>query len=167
MLIRAESPEDIDAIRTVQLAAFGREMEAKLVDGLRGDVAPFISMVAEIDDEIVGHVLFTPVALPGRTDIVILSLAPIAVLPDRQGEGIGSELVHEGLVMCEHEGIDGVVALGGRNFYPRFGFRPAADFGLRTNFPVMQQEFLARELNKGAFDGAEGTVEYPPQFQNI
>ncbi|MDX1442363.1 MAG: N-acetyltransferase [Gammaproteobacteria bacterium] len=165
MLISAETPEDIEAIRTIQRAAFGRDYEADLVDSLRGDVEPFVSLVARIDDKPVGHILFTPVALPGTHDITILSVAPIAVLPDYQGDGVGSELVHEGLVMCEHEGVDGVVALGGRDFYPRFGFQPAADFGLRTNFPVMQEEFLARELTKDAFSEAEGTVEYPPQFQ--
>lgn len=167
MLIRAEKPEDHDAIRDIQRAAFNRETEANLVDALRGDVEPFISLVAEIDGKVVGHVLFTPVALPGKTDTTILSLAPIAVLPDRHGQGIGSELVQEGLVMCEHDGVDGVVTLGGREFYPAFGFRPAAEFGLRTNFPVMQTEFQARELTAGAFNGAEGTVEYPPQFQSI
>lgn len=164
MLVRAEKSDDIEAIRAVQKAAFGRDNEADLVDALRGSVKPFISLVAEIDGRIVGHLLFTPVALPGKTDLRIMSLAPIAVLPEFQGDGVGSEMVHEGMVMCEHEGVDGVVALGGRDFYPRFGFTAAAEFGLRTNFPVIQQEFQARELTRGAFADAEGTVEYPPQF---
>ena len=167
MLISNETPEDHAAIREIQRAAFSRDTEANLVDRLRGDVEPFISLVARIDDRPVGHILFTPVALPGKVDLTILSVAPIAVLPEYQGNGIGSELVQEGLVMCEHDGVDGVVALGGRDFYPRFGFRPAVEFGLRTGFPVMQQEFLVREITKGVFENASGTVEYPPQFQSV
>src|SRR5687768_576190 len=104
--IRTETPSDFDAIRTVNELAFGRPNEALLVDALREAARPFLSLVADVDGEIAGHICFTPVEVE-RADgskVGILGLAPMAVTPDRQNQGIGSKLVEAGLDACREAG---------------------------------------------------------------
>ena len=121
--IRHETPEDRQAIWTVNRSAFESDAEANLVDALRDGGYVEVSLVAEIDDEIVGHILFSRVAIITKVGTVeALSLAPMAVLPSRQRQGIGSRLVEAGLEACRDQGFKMVVVLGHPDFYPRFGF---------------------------------------------
>src|SRR5215510_15590554 len=131
LTIRAEKPEDIPAIHHINTAAFGRPNEADLVDALRQHNALTISLVAVKDGHLVGHIALSPVTITSDTaTIEALGLAPMAVLPDYQRRGIGSQLVEAGLTACHHTPYGVVVVLGHPHYSPRFGFTPATLHGI-------------------------------------
>lgn len=160
MEVRAEQPEDISAIRRVNVAAFGRENEADLVERLRG-AANTLSFVAVNAGQIVGHVFFSPVTTEGECDrdILMLGLAPMAVQPEYQRQGIGSRLIRHGLDVCRQSGCQAVVVLGHPDYYPRFGFIPAVQKGLKCEYPVPDEVFMVLELEPNALRECSGTVE--------
>lgn len=173
MEVRSEKPEDIAAIRRVNIAAFGREDEANLVDRLR-NVASTLSLVAvEAEqgeaEQIVGHIFFSPVAIEGEgaIDGLVLGLAPVAVLPDYQRQGIGSRLIRQGLAECAHVHCKAVVVLGHPEYYPRFGFIPAKQRGLKCEYPVPEEAFMVVELEQNALEGCGGTVKYCSEFNDL
>lgn len=166
MLIREERPVDRAAVYTLNTAAFGQPAEADLVDRLRDAAQPLISLVAEDDGAIVGHIMFTPVTLAGY-DERLMGLAPMAVVPGRQRSGIGSALVRAGLDACARLGAAAVVVLGHPEFYPRFGFSPAADFGIASEYDAPREAFMAIELRPGSLQRASGTISYHPAFSGL
>jgi putative acetyltransferase len=168
MEVRAEKPEDIEAVRRVNIAAFGRESEANLVEQLRGTDLTF-SFVAVESKQVVGHLFFSRVAIEGEytKDLLILGLAPVAVLPNYQRQGIGSSLIHYSLKECARFGAKGVVVLGSPVYYPRFGFTPAKEKGLRCEYAVPDEAFMVLELETGALKGCFGTVKYRSQFDKL
>jgi predicted N-acetyltransferase YhbS len=161
--VREETPEDQEAIREVNRQAFGREDEARLVDALRDGGYARLSLVAEKVGRVVGHVLFSdlPIVMQAGT-LHALALAPVAVLPDRQRQGIGSRLIQEGLRACAKAGHRAVVVLGHADYYPRFGF--SAGMAERLKSPFSGPAFMAMELTPGALEGVTGKVRYPPPF---
>jgi putative acetyltransferase len=163
LVVRAETAEDREAIREVNRLAFGGEGEARLVDALREGGHVRLSMVAERDGRVVGHILFSdlPIVSEART-VEALALAPLAVLPSDQRRGIGSALVEVGLRACREAGHRIVVVLGHPEFYPRFGF--SAGLAGRLGSPFPGPAFMAIELAPGALDGVDGAVQYPPPF---
>ncbi len=165
--VRGERTGDADAVRTVNERAFGRPNEAALVDALRGTRGA-ISLVAAIGDRIVGHILFTPVEIGQPADsIVAAGLAPMAVLPEHQRQGIGSQLVRAGLDACRRRGYRAVVVLGHPQYYPRFGFAPAGTRGLTCEWSAPPDAFMALELDAGALSGARGVVKFRPEFAGV
>jgi putative acetyltransferase len=160
--VRPERPGDEPAIRAVHERAFGRPQEGALVDALRAAGAHVVSLMAEDDGVVVGHVLFSPVGVevgdPG------LGLGPVGVVPDRQGLGLGSLLVHRGLAECRGRGHEVVVVLGAPGFYRRFGFVPASMHGLRSEYDVPVEAFMVAELVPCALAGRRGLVRYRPEF---
>ncbi|MCI0666125.1 MAG: N-acetyltransferase [Acidobacteria bacterium] len=168
MIVRKENPGDIEAIRHVNEMAFGGPSEADLVDALRRHGKVTISLVAEEDSQIVGHILFSPVTLePGINAFAAVGLAPLAVLPQFQNQGIGSLLVVAGLEQCRAAGIDWVVVLGHPSYYPRFGFVPASRFGVKCVYNVSDETFMLLELREGIMKGHSGIVNYQPQFNEV
>jgi putative acetyltransferase len=162
--VRGEVLLDIDAIRHVNRLAFGQEDEAALVDALRDGGYFRVSLVAEVEGRVVGHVLFSDLAIITEAETVpALALAPMAVLPEFQNLGVGSELVRCGLAMCREQGHKMVVVLGHPRFYPRFGFSTALAGRLTSPFSG-KESFMALALVSGALDGVEGRIEYPPPF---
>ena len=124
-----------------------------------------ISLVAVDGESIVGHILFTPIALDSSgPPATVMGLGPMAVLPQWQRRGIGSMLVEAGLRECQEAGCQIVVVIGHPEFYPRFGFRPARAYGLRSEFDVPDEAFMAAELIAGALAGRSGLVRYLPEF---
>lgn len=162
--IRVEDPRDTDdraGIRAVNIAAFGRPDEADLVDGLREEEHALISLVAELEGRIVGHILFSRMWINTSGGLVsAVALAPVAVLPDCQRQGIGSRLIQQGLELLRDRGERIVIVAGHPGYYPRFGF--SSDWLLESPFP--REAFLAMELCPGALDGVQGRVVYPPVF---
>jgi putative acetyltransferase len=163
-VIRAERAEDIVRVRDVNLRAFDTPLEAKLVDALRRDADPIISLVAVDGRALVGHILFSPVTVLLQPDLRVMGLAPMAVTPERQRQGIGSALVREGLAACERLGAAAVVVVGHAHYYPRFGFVPASSYGLASEYDVPADVFMAREIMPGALGRVSGTVRYHPLF---
>jgi len=161
MLIRSETAADCDGIRRVNDLAFGGTDEGRIVDRVRDSGGPFVSLVAD-DGGVIGHILFTPVSLDGRNDRLLMGLGPVAVMPDRQRQAIGSGLVRAGLEECRRLGAGGVVVVGHPEFYPRFGFSRASGFQLTCEFSVPDDVFMALELRDGALGG--GFIRYHPAF---
>jgi putative acetyltransferase len=164
MHVRAELPTDVDAVHELNRAAFGGAEEAEIVDALRGAVTPLISLVAEIDGTVVGHILFSPVTLASTPHPLLMGLAPMAVLPGQQRSGVGSALVRAGLDSCRAVSAVGVVVVGHPTYYPRFGFVPASRFGLSCAFDVPDEAFMALELRSGAFAAHTGQVRFHLAF---
>lgn len=165
LLIRPEQPDDIAAIHAVNAAAFETGLEAALVDTLRTQAAPFLSLVAEDGGHLIGHILFTPVALSGHAGLKLMGLAPMAVLPARQRQGTGSALIRAGLDACRELGCGAVVVLGHAEYYPRFGFRRASDLGILCEFEVPPEYFMLLELIPGYLHGKPGTIHYHDAFK--
>ncbi len=164
MKIRKEEAEDNQGVRRVNELAFGTPAEANLVDALRDQVQPTISLVADEGDEIVGHIMFSPVVLTGHPDLKIMGLAPMAVLPSHQRKGIGTKLVHAGLIECEKLKFGAIVVLGHPEYYPRFGFVPSSRFDLGCEYEVPEDVFMAKELREGYLRGATGIITYHAAF---
>jgi putative acetyltransferase len=167
LTVRPEKRVDYPAIHKVNLLAFKREVEARLVEAIRrsADFVPELSLVAVKDGQVVGHILFSHIAVETKGGSVsTLALSVMSVLPQFQNQGIGSELVRNGLEKCRNLGYREVIVVGHPNFYPRFGFTSARAKGLEAPFPVPDDAFMALELAPGALDGMSGMVKYPPAF---
>lgn len=166
IVIRAETIEDQEEIRLVNELAFARPNEADLVDALREKAAPIISLVATLDEKVAGHIFFSPVSVESENSaFTAMGLAPMAVLPECQNQGIGARLVCEGLKECQRLGQDIVVVLGHPDYYPRFGFMPASLKGLRSEYDVPDEVFMVAELKADALGGRHGLVKYHVQFR--
>ncbi|MCB0586775.1 MAG: N-acetyltransferase [Phaeodactylibacter sp.] len=168
--IRAEAPQDYTAIREANDKAFEQQNEGRLIEALRAlpEFIPELSLVAEHHGKIIGHILFSPVEIRGKQTVhQALALAPMAVLPEYQGRGIGTQLVEEGLRQARQMGFGAVIVLGHEWFYPRFGFRPASRWNIRSPFPVPDAAFLALELRQGALQGVKGMVKYLRPFEEV
>jgi putative acetyltransferase len=163
LFIREEQPQDGEQIRIVNPTAFGRGDEVDLVDRLRAAGAVLLSLVAEVDSQIVGHILFSRMTVETEQGpVAAVSLAPMAVLPDHQRRQIGSQLVRRGLIELDARGECIVIVLGHKEYYPRFGFSPEKARHLASPFPP--EAFMALELSPGALAGIHGVVRYPPPF---
>jgi putative acetyltransferase len=166
--IRAETAVDIPAVHHVNTLAFGRMDEADLVDALRRRGAYTVSLVAVMAEQVVGHLFFTPVAVVGEGGAwTAVALGPVAILPDFQTQGIGTQLIEAGLQACRARGDQVVAVLGHADYYPRFGFRPSVQFGIRSEFEVPDEVFMLLELEAGVLAGRTGVVKYQPEFSGV
>lgn len=168
IVVRAEKTEDHKSVRRVNELAFGQPNEADLVDALRANARPYISLVAVVDEQVAGHIFFSPVSIESEAGaFTATGLAPMAVLPEYQNQGIGTRLVREGLKECQRLGEHIVVVLGHPKYYPRFGFAPASLKGLRSEYDVPDEVFMVAELTVGALAGRQGLVKYHPEFNKV
>jgi len=168
--IRTEIPEDIPAIFEVNVQAFAHEDEARLVDALRenGDLDPDLSLVAVFNDRIIGHIMFPNIVIETEDESVpALALAPLVVHPDFQCRGIGTALIEEGLDLCRERGHRIVIVVGHPGYYPKFGFSPACECGIRAPFEVADDVFMVLGLVPGALDSIHGCVRYPDAFESV
>lgn len=158
-----ENPGEPQRIHAVNQAAFGGSFEADLVDRLRTEGHALLSLVAEIEGVIVGHVLFSRMAIKTPSGLIpAVALAPLAVLPEYQRRGIGGELTRRGIELLRARQERIVLVLGHPGYYPKFGFSAEKASLLESPFPP--DAFLALELSPGALNGLRGTVLYPPPF---
>ncbi len=167
--VRAETPEDFSAIDVVNLSAFEGEAEAQLIAELRKSPSfvPDLSLVAELNGRIVGHVVLTRVKLVSdQGESEILALGPMSVVPSQSHRGIGSELIDAAVARARPLCYNAIVVAGHPDYYLRFGFRPASDWGLSCNLPIPEDALTAMELVEGALAGG-GRVEYPELFKAL
>ena len=169
LVIRKEHAGDQEKIYFVNDQAFERSDEAELVDTLRRQNKLLISLVAEIDKKIVGHIAFSKVFIQSSGRLPQgAGLAPMAVLKEYQNRRIGSALVNEGLKQCDDLGIDYVIVLGHPKYYPRFGFQKASTFGIRCQFEVPDDVFMVLELHKGILNSiVDHVIQYDPEFDRV
>ncbi|NNE05884.1 MAG: N-acetyltransferase [Xanthomonadales bacterium] len=165
--IRAERESDRSGVYALNASAFETGSEAKLVDSLRVQLPQAISMVAELSHQIVGHIMFTRVALSNHPGAFVMGLAPMAVAQPLQRKGIGSALVNQGLAACRAAGAGAAVVLGHPEYYPRFGFRPASSFRLGCEYDVPDEVFMAIELEPAYLSEKEGLVSYHELFTGV
>ncbi len=164
--IRNERRGDEAQIYEVNRQAFGRKEEAEIVNVLRDSCPESVSLVAELDKRIVGHVLFTPAIIQdGEMRVVGASLGPLAILPEHQKTGIGSALVRAGLEAMRRAGEPFVVLVGHPTYYPRFGFERASNYGLVCEYSEAPDDaFMIMVLDRQNMQGVKGTVRFPPEF---
>lgn len=168
--IRKEQKEDYDQILIVNERAFGQPEEGRIVNKIRRSCREIVSLVAVLDDKIVGHIFFSPaiIKIPtGNITGVIkgMGLAPMAVLPEFQNKGIGSILVTEGLKRIKDAKYPFVIVLGHEKYYPRFGFQRALEFGLRSQWDGFPDEaFMAMILDESVMKDVSGIVNYRDEF---
>lgn len=164
--IRPEQPDDIAAVRAINETAFSQPAEAAIVDSLRTACPDSVSLVAVEDGRIVGHILFSPVVVSAGNEATQgMGLAPMAVLPDRQHQGIGSLLVRAGIEALRERNCPFIIVLGHPEYYPRFGFAPASRHGLSCQWEgVPDEAFMVLILDEEAMAGVSGTVRYREEF---
>ena len=169
IVIREEEPADYSQVFEINAQTFETDLEAKLVEALRNRVEPLISLVALVDERLVGHILFTPVTVEGcaKGGAALMGLGPMAVLPEHQNSGIGSRLVEEGLARCRALGAEAVFVLGHADYYPRFGFEPAKRYALRYKSEELDPYFMVLELKPGVLKSVSGDVHYSPEFEEV
>jgi putative acetyltransferase len=162
MQIRREAPTDAAAVRRVHEDAFRQSQEADLVDSLREQHLATISLVAEMDDAVVGHVLLSHLdVIAGGRSVTAAALGPVAVTSGWQNQGIGSRLIREALEQARAQGIAVVLVLGHPGYYPRFGFSAERARLLASPYSSHGAAWMAAELIPGALPPMAGTVAYP------
>lgn len=161
VVVRPEQASDAPAVHALNAASFPSDGEARLVDRLRAAGRLPVSLVAEVGGSVVGHVAFSPVT--SASGAVGAGLAPVAVGLAHRRQGIAAELVRAGLEACRMAGFGWVVVLGEPAYYARFGFRPAAGYGLTDEYGG-GMAFQAVELVPGALPVGAGLVRYAPEF---
>jgi len=168
MHIRQETPADAAQVWAVNQRAFERPDEANLVQQLTAAGAVTLSLVAEEDGQVLGHILFSPMTLDGEHgSLPAVGVGPLAVLPERQGQGIGAQLIRSGLDECRRLGHELVFVLGHPDYYPRFGFASTAPMGIRCEYDVPPEAFMLVELQPGALAGRQGIAHYRPEFNGV
>jgi putative acetyltransferase len=160
--IRKETEKDYGEVIQIVSEAFGNEAEARLVEKLRK--IPHISMIALLDGKIIGHICFSPVSIENAEQTNFLGLAPMAVSPEFQNQGIGSKLIREALKVCTENGHEAIFVLGHPDYYPRFGFEIAKPRGFTCEYPVKDEHFMVLELKQNALKGKQGLVKYSDEF---
>jgi len=166
LTIRSETPEDRADIHYVNSKAFGQDSEAELVEKLRNRGMLIVSLVAVSDGQVAGHIAFSPVTVKSENSrFQAIALGPMAVLPEYQRKGIGSQLVHAGLEECRHLSHEVVVLVGHQDYYPRFGFVPARSKGIECELEVPDEAWMLLELREGALASRRGTASFQPEFR--
>jgi len=160
MTIRDEEAKDIEQVREIVRSAFPADAESRLVDALRANGKATISLVAVRGDDVLGHILFSPVSATPPSEAKGIGLAPVAVRPNLQSRGIGSALIHEGLRRCKELGFDYCVVLGSPVYYQRFDFERASRFGIRNEYGVDHEFMVIRFSDRGV----TGLVHYASEF---
>ena len=167
MLIRRETEADKSAVEELLLSTFEENSESRLVTQLRAHAKPLVSLVAEQDGKVIGHILFSPVILDSNPSLQLMGLAPMAVKPSQQRLGIGTALIEAGLHHCQQQKIGAVVVLGHPDYYPKFGFSSAADYDIKSEYDVPTETFMLIELQEDYLHGHSGTVQYHEAFKAL
>ncbi len=168
IIIRSEREEDFSAVYEINCKAFGTKEEALLVNKLRKSGIPLISLVSELNNKLVGHILFSQAHIVSENSrIEIMALAPMAVMPEYQRQGVGTEMVKKGLELCAQNGYRAIAVLGHPEYYPRFGFEPSVNFNITCSYEVPEDVFMIMELKDGFLNSLIGRVKYHKLFDEL
>ena len=165
--ITEETFQDIEGIRQVNQAAFKGDYEADVIDRLRQNCSEILSLVARAREQVVGHILFSPVHIDQNQGWKLkgMGLGPLAVHPEEQGRGIGSALCREGMQRMSQAGYPFVIVLGHPGYYPRFGFTTASAYGIYCSFEnVPDEAFMICVLDQKGMQGVKGVAHYRSEF---
>ena len=163
--IREEKPGDISAIHELNKLAFEQEQEANIVDELRSNGSARLSLVAVVEGRVVGHIMYSPITIGGTVEGA--ALGPMAVLPEYQGKGVGSELVRNGNQRLKNDGCPYIIVLGHAQYYPRFGFKPARAHGITCEWNVPDNVFMLLVLDDAKMRGVSGLAKYRHEFSSV
>ena len=163
--IREERPNDVAAVRDLNRRAFGQDQEGNIVDALRANGAALLSLVATVNDRVVGHIMYSPLSIGGN--VTGAALGPMAVLPERQRQGIGSKLIEAGNRKLKDAGHPFIVVVGHADYYPRFGFRPASEHGIKCEWDVPDNVFMLLVIDEAKMAGVAGFAKYRPEFSSV
>ena len=167
LIIRKSTESDLNYVLDVEAQAFGNEEGPKIVDLVNGllfdpTAIPLLSLMAVNDDRAIGHILFTNARISSsKKSISAAILAPLAVIPDAQSQGVGGQLIEEGLRLLSESGVELVFVLGHPDYYPRHGFKPAGALGFEAPYPIPDKNanaWMVQELRTGAIDSVSGKV---------
>ena len=162
--IREELPADITAIRQVNSRAFEQDQEGNIVEALRLNGAALLSLVAILNGQVVGHIMYSPSSVGSLSGA---ALGPMAVLPEHQRQGIGSQLIEAGNRKLKEAGCPFIVVVGHADYYPRFGFRPASNHGIRCEWDVPDNVFMVLVLNQTKMQSVSGLAKYRHEFSTV
>ena len=164
MIIKNATDSDLNCVLGIQTDAFGHNKESNLVNDLLNDdsAKPLLSLLAVDDKEAVGHILFTKVRITGNEDALFaMILAPLAIMPNAQGKGVGGKLIKEGLSQLFEANVNLVFVLGHPEYYPRFGFKPAGIRGFEAPYPIPDKNasaWMVQELRPGVIGNFSGKI---------
>ena len=162
--IREELPADVTAIRQVNNRVFEQDQEGNIIDALRSNGAALLSLVATLNGQVVGHIMYSPLSVGPLSGA---ALGPMAVLPEHQRQGIGSRLIEAGNQKLGEAGCPFIVVLGHADYYPRFGFKPASSHGIRCEWDVPDNVFMVLALNPVKMQGVSGLATYRHEFSTV
>lgn len=168
--LQSETSADLTEIRQVVTAAFQQPNEADLVEKIRSsdNFIPELSLVAKQDGKVVGHLLFSDITIISDTQVYkALALAPLAIQPEWQRQGIGTQLVNFGLRRCQDFEYPVAIVLGHPEYYSRLGFQTASHFEIYPPFRVPDEAFMVRENQSGSLQQVRGMVQYPRYFEEV
>jgi len=163
--IREEGPHDVAAVRDLNRRAFGQDQESNIVDALRGSGAALLSLVATVNDRLVGHIMYSSAVI--GDSVTGAALGPMAVLPECQRQGIGSKLVEAGNQKLKDAGCPFIIVMGHADYYPRFGFRPASEHGIKCEWDVPDDVFMLLVLDQAKVQGVSGLARYRHEFSSV
>ena len=168
LTIRPEELKDYSKVSLVNNLAFKQENEAQLIDKIRQSdrYIPELSLVAVLDENIIGHIMFSYIDLIAEEVTQVLALAPVTVLPEYQNKGIGSLLIQTGLEIADKISAPMIIVLGDAKFYARFRFKPAIDYGIQSLFDVPNEYFMVKFLAQDS-KNYRGKIRYPLAFNNV
>ena len=162
--IREEHSGDVAAVRDVNRRAFGQDQESHIVDALRANGAALLSLVAILDGQVVGHIMYSPLSVVDRQGA---ALGPMSVLPEFQRQGIGSRLVESGNRKLQEAGCPFIIVVGHPEYYPRFGFSPASTYGITCEWELPDNVFMVLALNQPKMKDVAGLAKYRPEFSTV
>lgn len=166
--LRKEESKDIDSIFELNAITFESDAEAKLVNNLRISGSLILSLVATANEKVVGHIAFSPMKIDGFNQLNLVGLAPMAVHPKLQKQGVGSKLIKEGIHRLKAIEVDAIFLLGHKEYYPRFGFLPSFSiFGIKSKYDVPDDTFMALELKPNSLSSVDGLIEYSKDFDAL
>lgn len=167
MLIRQESRTDYKRIRELNDGAFGSSEESQLIDTLRSEGLALLSLVAEEERDIIGHILFSRIHISNGSEpeLPVVALAPMSVSSVHQKKGVGGALIQQGLRILRQRGENAVFVVGHKRYYPKFGF--SAELASHFKCEYSGDSFFALELHAGWMEGKSGSVVYPESFRRI